>query len=97
MPFHNTPRIGALACLEVKMIGKPYAGELHVRFEEGEQDFVSRTIPKWARSWKRRKQPRSVLTNAVPVLYSTADATLSVILAGSTYPIHRCCCSCVGI
>ena len=40
MPFHNTPRIGALACLEVKMIGKPYAGELHVWFDEGEQDFV---------------------------------------------------------
>jgi len=40
MPFHNAPRIGALACLEVKMIGKPYAGELHVRFDEGEQDFV---------------------------------------------------------
>jgi len=32
------------ACLEVKMIGKPYAGELHVRFDEGEQDFVSRKI-----------------------------------------------------
>ena len=44
MPFHNTPRIGALACLEVKMIGKPYAGELHVRFDEGEQDCVSGTI-----------------------------------------------------
>ena len=40
MPFHNTPRIGALACLKVKMIGKPYAGDLHVRFDEGEQDFV---------------------------------------------------------
>jgi len=26
------------------MIGKPYAGELHVRFDEGEQDFVSRRI-----------------------------------------------------
>ena len=36
--------IGALACLEVKMIGKPYAGELHVRFDEGEQDFVLRKI-----------------------------------------------------
>jgi hypothetical protein len=34
----------ALACLEMKMIGKPYAGELHVRFDEGEQDFVSRNI-----------------------------------------------------
>jgi hypothetical protein len=44
MPFRNTPRIGALACLEVKMIGKPYAGELHVRFDEGEQDIVLRTI-----------------------------------------------------
>jgi hypothetical protein len=28
----------------MKMIGKPYAGELHVRFDEGEQDFVPRTI-----------------------------------------------------
>ena len=44
MPFHNMSRIGALACLEVKMIGKPYVGELHVRFDEGEQDFVSRQI-----------------------------------------------------
>ena len=44
MPFHNTPRTGALACLEVKMIGKPYAGGLHVRFDEGEQDFVTRQI-----------------------------------------------------
>jgi hypothetical protein len=26
------------------MIGKPYAGELHVRFDEGEQDCVSRKI-----------------------------------------------------
>ena len=32
--------IGELACFEVKMIGKPYAGELHVRFDEGEQDLV---------------------------------------------------------
>jgi hypothetical protein len=46
MPFHNTPSIGALACLEVKMIGKPYAGELHVRFDEGEQDFVLRVSVK---------------------------------------------------
>jgi hypothetical protein len=26
------------------MIGKPYAGELQVRFDEGEQDFVPWTI-----------------------------------------------------
>jgi len=37
------PGIGELARFEMKMIGKPYAGELHVRFDEGEQDLVSRT------------------------------------------------------
>ena len=36
--------IGEFACLEVKMIGKPYAGELQVRFDEGEQDFAPWTI-----------------------------------------------------
>jgi len=38
---HTGPRpaIGKLVCLEVKMIGNPYAGELHVRFDEGGQDF----------------------------------------------------------
>ena len=76
MPFHNTPRIGALACLEVKMIGKPYAGELHVRFDEGEQDFVFTADSKRARSWKRRTQPRIDLTNAEPVLYSTLCSPL---------------------
>jgi len=30
---------GKLVCLEVKMIGKPYAGKLQVRFDEGGQDF----------------------------------------------------------
>ena len=44
MPFRSMPNIGELACLEMKMIGKPYAGELQVRFDEGEQDFVPRTI-----------------------------------------------------
>ena len=34
------PNTGELECLEMKMIGKPYAGELQVRFDEGEQDFV---------------------------------------------------------
>ena len=43
VPSRSTLRIGALACLEVKMIGKPYAGELQVRFDEGEQDFTPRT------------------------------------------------------
>jgi len=35
-------RMGGLACLEIKMIGKPYAGELQVRFDEGGQDFFLR-------------------------------------------------------
>ena len=42
MPFRSMPGIGELARFEMKMIGKPYAGELHVRFDEGEQDLVSR-------------------------------------------------------
>ncbi len=42
MRFQPMPNIGELACFEMKMIGKPYAGELHVRFDEGEHDFVSR-------------------------------------------------------
>jgi hypothetical protein len=44
MPFRNTPRTGALACIEMKMIGKPYVGELQVRFDEGEQAFIPWTI-----------------------------------------------------
>jgi hypothetical protein len=43
VPFRSMPGIGELACFEMKMIGKPYAGELHVRFDEGEQDLVSWT------------------------------------------------------
>ncbi len=35
--------MGTLVCLEVKMIGKPYAGKLQVRFDEGGQDFFLRT------------------------------------------------------
>ena len=44
MPSRNTPRIGALACVEMKMIGKPYVGEPQVRFDEGEQAFIAREI-----------------------------------------------------
>ena len=42
-PSRSMPRIGALACLEVKMIGKPYALVGHVRFDEGGQDCCLRT------------------------------------------------------
>jgi hypothetical protein len=44
MPSQSMPLIGEFACLEMKMIGKPYAGELQVRFDEGEQDFFPWTI-----------------------------------------------------
>jgi hypothetical protein len=37
--------IGKFACLEVNVIGMRYAGELQVRFDEGEQDFFPWTIP----------------------------------------------------
>jgi hypothetical protein len=42
--YRFTLPIGEFACLEMKTIGKPYAGELQVRFDEGEQDFVPWTI-----------------------------------------------------
>jgi hypothetical protein len=38
------PNIGELARFEMKMIGKPYAVAPQVRFDEGEQDFVTRKI-----------------------------------------------------
>ena len=71
MLSRNMPRIGALACLEVKMIGKPYAGELHVRFDEGEQVFVARQILNGHEAGNGGDKPRIDLTNAEPVLYST--------------------------
>ena len=44
MPYRSMPCIGVIARFEMKMIGKPYAGELQVRFDEGEQDSSPRTI-----------------------------------------------------
>ncbi len=38
MPSRSMLPMGARERLEVKMIGKPDAGELHVRFDEGGQD-----------------------------------------------------------
>ena len=43
-PFQCMPNIGELACLEMKMIGKPYAEDPQVRFDEGGQDFLLRMI-----------------------------------------------------
>ncbi len=34
--------MGMLVCFEVKMIGKPYAGKLQVRFDEGGQERLLR-------------------------------------------------------
>ena len=76
MPFRNMPLIGALACLEVKMIGKPLAGELHVRFDEGEQVFVARHILHGHEAGNGGDKPRIDLTNTEPVLYSTLLSSL---------------------
>jgi len=37
VPYRCVLLIGKLACLEVKMIGKPYVGKLQVRFDEGDR------------------------------------------------------------
>jgi hypothetical protein len=42
--FRSMPGIAELARFEMKMIGKPYAVAPQVRFDEGEQDFVTRKI-----------------------------------------------------
>ena len=44
MPYQSMLAIGEFVCLEMKMIGKPYAGDRQVRFDEGEQDCVPGTI-----------------------------------------------------
>ena len=67
----SAPTTSFIACLEVKMIGKPYAGELHVRFDEGEQVFVALQILNGHEAGNGGDKPRIDLTNAEPVLYST--------------------------
>ena len=89
MLFRNMPRIGALACLEVKMIGKPYAGELHVRFDEGEQVFVARQILNGHEAGNGGDTPRIDLTNAEPVLYSTLMLHLCFTLTSATETCRR--------
>jgi len=69
------PRIGEFVCLEVKMIGKPYAGELQVRFDEGEQDFVSWTILNGHEAGNGGHSQGFNLQNDEPVLYSTRGLT----------------------
>ncbi len=53
------------------MIGKPYPGELHVRFDEGGQNFYLWITFKRAQNWKRQILPRVGLRIVKPVLYST--------------------------
>ena len=61
----------ALACLEIKMIGKPYAGELHVRFDEGGLDFYLRTTLNGHEAGNSGYSQGFDLTMVEPVLYST--------------------------
>ena len=71
MQFRSMPGIAELARFEMKMIGKPYAGELHVRFDEGEQDIVLRTVLNGHEVGNDRYSQEFDLTNDAPVLYST--------------------------
>ena len=54
------------------MTGKPYAGQLHVRFDEGKQDNVLRTVPNGHEVGNDRYSQEFDLTNDAPVLYSTS-------------------------
>jgi len=80
---HSMLRIGVLACLEVKMIGKPYAGELHVRFDEGGLDFYLRTTLNGHEAGNSGYSQGFDLTMVEPVLYSTlydSDRDVSLLL-----------------
>lgn len=48
MPYSKSRLTGKLACLEMKMIGKPYVGKLQVRFDEGRTGRLSMEDPKRA-------------------------------------------------
>ena len=63
--------IGALACLEVKMIGKPYALVGQVRFDEGGQDFYLWTILNGHEAGNGGYSQGLSLKKVAPVLYST--------------------------
>jgi hypothetical protein len=67
----SRPREIVLVCLEMKMIGKPYAGELHVRFDEGEQDcfhgrFYTGTKLETAETAKSRPNQRRACSLLYP-------------------------------
>jgi hypothetical protein len=70
-------RIGALACLEVKMIGKPYALVGHVRFDEGGQDFYLWTILNGHEAGNGGYSQGLSLKKVAPVLYSTQKFIVS--------------------
>jgi hypothetical protein len=69
----------------MKMIGKPYVGELQVRFDEGEQAFIPWQILNGHENWKQWIQPRICLTNDPPALYSTHITTHGQLLQCQRY------------
>ena len=73
MPSLSTPRIGELARLEVKVIGKPYAGKLQVRFDEGGQDFFLRMTLNGHEAGNGGYSQGWSLKKVEPVLYSTPN------------------------
>src|SRR3990167_419995 len=62
---------GKLACLEVKMVGKPYALVGHVRFDEGGQDFGLGTTLNGHEAGNGGYSQGLSLKKVEPVLYST--------------------------
>jgi len=74
--YLKAKRERALACLEVKMIGKPSGGKLHAGVDRGGTGRLFMGNPKRARSWKQRVQPRVGLKAVEPVLFSTVHRKL---------------------
>ncbi len=64
-------RAGKCACLGVKNIGKPCAGKLHVRFDEGGQLRWTKVRLLRHRQTKGAATDRPCLRNAETALYST--------------------------
>jgi len=62
---------GKLACLEVKMVGKPYALVGQVRFDEGGQDFGLGTTLNGHEAGNGGYSQGLSLKKVEPVLYST--------------------------
>jgi hypothetical protein len=74
---HNS-RLEEGACSVVKNIGKPEAGKLHVRFDEGGLGTMTRQFRRPLNESDGNRQAES--KGVLPALYSTQRLTLNVVL-----------------